>query len=208
MPRAKAQPRVKGPYSERGGTRFRIRICDVTEHRDLYFSTMQEARAGMKEAAREFPSSGNGRALGKIVDEYTDDKVKRGLCTARSASRYRDHLRTWLCDYLDKDIDKLTPKRAAALYERMVLTPTGKTGRPPSAATQRYYLQLAQMLFRWAIRKGYLRESPFANVQPRVTATTKARRTTRRAIRTCPRCCARGFSGWRRDGPRMLTCLL
>ena len=29
MPRAKAPPRVKGPYSERGGTRFRIRICEL-----------------------------------------------------------------------------------------------------------------------------------------------------------------------------------
>jgi hypothetical protein len=30
MSRSKAPPRIKGPYSERGGTRFRIRICDAT----------------------------------------------------------------------------------------------------------------------------------------------------------------------------------
>lgn len=166
MPRAKSPPRVKGPYSERGGTRFRIRICELTGHRNLFFSTMKEALAGMKEAAREFSLSGNSRALGRLLDEYIEDKVRRGLCTALSASRHRDHLRKWLEDYLDKDIDKLTPKRAAALYERLVSTPTAKTGLPPSAATQRYYLQLAQMLFRWATRRGYLRESPFTNVQP------------------------------------------
>jgi len=28
MSRAKAPPRIKGPYSERGGTRFRIRILN------------------------------------------------------------------------------------------------------------------------------------------------------------------------------------
>jgi len=39
MPRAKAPPRVKGPYCERGGSRFRIRVCDPTGYRDLYFAT-------------------------------------------------------------------------------------------------------------------------------------------------------------------------
>ncbi len=71
---------------------------------------MKEALAGMKEAAREFSLSGNARALGRLLDEYIEDKVRRGLCTALSASRHRDHLRKWLGDYLDKDIDKLTPK--------------------------------------------------------------------------------------------------
>ena len=35
MPRFKEPPRVKGPYPERGGTRFRIRICSATGNRDL-----------------------------------------------------------------------------------------------------------------------------------------------------------------------------
>ena len=43
MSRAKAPPRIKGPYSERGGTRFRIRICDAAGRRDLYFPTRKEA---------------------------------------------------------------------------------------------------------------------------------------------------------------------
>ena len=166
MPRPKSPPRVKGPYSERDGTRFRVRICEMAGHRDFYFSTMKEALAGMKEAVGEFSQSGNRRALSSVLDEYMEDKVKRGLCTARSANCQRAHLRKWLADYLARDIDKLTPKRAAALYEQLLSTPTDKTGRPPSAATQRYYLHLARMLFRWAIRKGYLRENPFAAVQP------------------------------------------
>ena len=31
MSRSKAPPRIKGPYSERGGTRFRIRVCDLAD---------------------------------------------------------------------------------------------------------------------------------------------------------------------------------
>lgn len=44
MPRSKAPPRVKGPYCEREGSRFRIRICEATGHRDLYFSTRARRR--------------------------------------------------------------------------------------------------------------------------------------------------------------------
>lgn len=41
----------------------------------------------------------------------------------------------------------------------LVAAPTRKTGQPPTAATHRFYLNLAQTLFRWAVRTGYIRES-------------------------------------------------
>lgn len=166
MPYPRGSPRVKGPYAERGGTRFRIRICGLTGHRDVYFSTMKEALAGMRQAERELSHGRAGRSLAKVLDLYIEDKVQRGVCNPRSAGEHRVRLRSWLCDYLDEDIGKLTPKRAAALYERLISTPTHKTGRPPTAATQRFKLKLAQALFRWAVQKGYLRDSPFAGVQP------------------------------------------
>ena len=61
MPRSKSPPRVKGPYAERGGARFRIRICDSTGHRDVYFSTLNEAQAGIRQATREVLQSGGRR---------------------------------------------------------------------------------------------------------------------------------------------------
>ena len=165
MPRAKSPPRIKGPYSERGGSRFRIRVCDMTGHRDLYFGTLLEAQTGIKQASRELGSH-LSQKLGIVLDEYYQDKVRRGSCSSQSARDQRTCLRAWLADFLDEDLGKLTPKRAALHYERLVLTPTRKTGHPPTAATHRLYLSLAQRLFRWAIRKGYVRESPFAAVQP------------------------------------------
>ena len=96
MSRSKAPPRIKGPYCERGGTRSRIRICDATGRRDLYYSSKKEALSAIKEAARELPPSTKGRSLGK----------------------------------------------------RLVRTPSRKTGRPPTAATHRYYLKVAKALFR------------------------------------------------------------
>ena len=37
MPRPKAPPRVTGPYQERGGTRFRIRIIANGQEQNLYY---------------------------------------------------------------------------------------------------------------------------------------------------------------------------
>ena len=117
MPRAKAPPRVKGPYSERGGSRFRIRVCDPTGHRDLYFATLHEAQAGFKQATREFVQSRQSRQLGNILDEYTGDRVQRGLCGAQSAHAEQQRLRCWLAGSLQDDIGKLTAKRAVGYYE-------------------------------------------------------------------------------------------
>ena len=50
MPRPKAPPRVAGPYAERGGTRFRIRILGDGSAKNLYFPTMEEARARKAQA--------------------------------------------------------------------------------------------------------------------------------------------------------------
>jgi len=162
----KAAPRVKGPYAERGGTRFRIRICDAQGHRDLYFPSMKKALEGMKQAEEELPTDQACRTLRTVLDEYTQEKVLRGFCRQDSADQHRARLSGWLAEYLDQDVGKLTPRRAATLYEQLVTTPTCKTGAPPTAATHRFYLKLAQTLFRWAVRKKYVRESPFAQVQP------------------------------------------
>jgi len=166
MSRSKAPPRIKGPYSDRGGTRFRIRICDDAGRRDLYFPTRKEALTAIKEAARELPPSTKGRSLRKVLDAYTKEKVQQGLCSAHTAEDQRARLLSWLGDSLEDEPGKLTPKRAAALYERLVQTPSLKTGQPLTAATHRYYLKVAKALFRWMVSKGYLRESPFASIQP------------------------------------------
>ncbi len=162
----KSTPRVKGPYFERGGSRFRIRICDGNGQRDLYFSSLQAARKGIKEAARELPRDQEHFALRRVLDEFTQEKVRHGLCKLESAEQHRARLCAFLANFLDQDIGKLTPNRAAVLYEKLVATPTRKTGLPPTAATHRFDLKLAQTLFRWAVRKKYVRESPFAEIHP------------------------------------------
>ena len=104
--------------------------------------------------------SDTSKSQGLSATRHRQASGSRDLASARS------RLHGWLEDSLDQDIAKMTAKRAAALYEELVTEPTRKTGQPPTAATHRFYLKLAQSLFRWAVGKGYLRENPFAQIQP------------------------------------------
>ncbi len=127
---------------------------------------MQEAQDGLRKAERDLPRHQEGHTLCEALDEYIKEKVRCGLCKPESAAEHRRCLSSWLVGYLDQDVGKLTPKRAAGLYDELVATPTRKTGQPPKAATHRFHLKLARHLFRWAVRKGYVRVNPFAEVQP------------------------------------------
>ena len=131
MSRAKARPRIKGPYSERGGTRFRICICDAAGRRDLYFSTRKETLTAIRAASRQLPQTAESRSLGKLLDAYIKDKVQQGTCNPRTAAEHKSRLRDGLGDLLEEDMGKLTALRAAGLYEQLVQTPASRTGQPP-----------------------------------------------------------------------------
>ena len=165
MPRPKSPSRVKGPYSERGGTRFRLRIVENSSKKDLYFSSQEEALAIMADLQRELGSIAQ-RRLGEVIDEYCSEKEHLGRAKAQTCSDQRERLRFFLRDHLEQDLKMLTPAVAADLYRSAVQDPTPKTGRPMAAASHRFYLSLAKTLFAWALRKKYLSKNPFAEVQP------------------------------------------
>ena len=165
MPRPKSPPRVKGPYAERDGTRFRLRIVENDTKKDLYFASEEEARAIMADLQRELQSTSR-RRLDDVIDEYCHEKEHLGRAKAQTCSDQRERLRFFLRDHLEQDLKMLTPAVAAELYRSAVQDPTPKTGRPMAAASHRFYLSLAKTLFAWALRKKYLSKNPFAEVQP------------------------------------------
>lgn len=166
MARAKLAPRVKGPYTERGGTRFRIRVCNETGQHDMYFSSLKEAQEAKKQAERELPRQTSGRRVRDALDTYYQEQIERGACLPKTAQDQKARLRDFFGEHMDDELTRISVKRAAEIYERAVQTPTKKTGQPPSAATHRFYLNLAQTFFRWAVRKGYMKSSPFDEVRP------------------------------------------
>lgn len=166
MPRPKAPPRVNGPYPDRDGTRFRVRIFDRDSRRkDLYFRSEKEALACIAQAKRELQATQN-RTLGYVINEYFAEKGRSGRSKPETCTEQQARITVFLRKYIETDIALVTAKRAAALYQEAVERPNPKTGKPMAAASHRFYLTLVKSLFVWAARKGYATANPFAEVQP------------------------------------------
>lgn len=166
MPRPKAPPRVQGPYPDRGGTRFRVRIfwSDLAR-KDLYFRSERDALAAMAQVRQELARSHSPK-LTTLIDDYFADKLSSGRLTQTTCEEQRARVRSFLRDVLDVEIVDLSPERAAQLYRSLVTEPSAKTGQPMAAASHRLYLSLVKSMFAWAVRHGLLSRSPFAEVQP------------------------------------------
>ena len=126
-----------------------VTACETRGSRDLERAVAQGCRHGMRQRPRANPcgrpesaeaGQADPRHPGFVMDEYHQEKIQRGSCSASSAQHEQAALRAWLADFLEEDIGKLTPKRAALRYERLVNTPTRKTGQPPTAAIHRFGL--------------------------------------------------------------------
>ena len=104
--------------------------------------------------------------------EYFAEKEQRESAKPRTCKHQESTLRRLLTSYLSDDIGRMTPSRASELYAKTTETPTRKTGKPPSAASHRFYLALAQGFYGWALRKGYISQNPFKEVRPIGRAST------------------------------------
>src|SRR4051812_26565440 len=97
MPRPKSPPRVKGPYAERGGTRFRLRIVENDSKKDLYFASAPEALAIMADLQRELACT-TRRVLDEVIDEYCQEKEHLGRAKQQTCADQRERLRFFLRD--------------------------------------------------------------------------------------------------------------
>jgi integrase len=165
MSRPQAASRVNGPYSERGGTRFRLRIIDRGVKRDLYFPTERQAHAQLAILQQQLEQSA-GRTVGWLIDEFCAERQRQGRAKPRTCAEQRERTRDFLHYYLEREVRAVTPALASSLYVDLVESTSDKTGKPLAAATHRFYLKLARALFAWAVRKGYVAHNPFQNVHP------------------------------------------
>lgn len=164
MPRPKAPPRVNGPYFHAGRNRWRIRIFDGAGREDIWFASEEEARCAMLTAGDKLQTG--VRTLGEALVEYLSEKERQGKAKPETCAAQMTCLRRLFADHLDEDPAKITPRRAAEIYSALVEKPCEKTGKPPEAATHRLYRALAHGFYLWAVRKGYVTQSPFRDVQP------------------------------------------
>ncbi len=166
MPRQKLGPRVNGPYydSPTGKYKLRVFVSYSDKGSDLYYDTEDSAQQS-KEVIKKELTTPSIRPLGQILLDYMTEKEQRGRAKPESCKDQLRALRAFFFDALDDDLTRITPKRAAALYEQAIAVPKAN-GESRKAATHRFYLELAKGFFQWIVQKGYLTQNPFKEVIP------------------------------------------
>ncbi len=166
MPRQKLGPRVNGPYFDTPTAKYKLRVFkSYADHgSDLFYATEKAACKAKAVLERELcvPAS---RIVGQLLVQYLAEKEERGLAKPESCKDQLRCLHGFLGKTLEEDVSRVTPKRAAALYDEAVKIPK-KNGEARKAATHRFYLELAKGFFRWAVRIGYISQNPFQEVKP------------------------------------------
>ena len=113
--RRKGPPRVVGPYQEK--SRWRIVVVEQGKRKSFFCASREEALKLKADFARQvdLPPS---RKLADVLTDWEQDKVRSGTCKVQSAQHQKTRLSLFLQPLLDEEITALTPRRAAALYER------------------------------------------------------------------------------------------
>lgn len=164
MPRYKLGSRVTGPYYCEARSKWRIFVYDGPKPTVLWFATESAARKGILTAAQNLSTS-ESRLLGELIAQYYAEKQQRGIATASTCPHQIVRMRPFFAPYLDQDISRVTPRRAAALYEQHTVNPCPRSRRPPAAASQHLDLYITRCFFKWAARKHLVDQSPFHDVQ-------------------------------------------
>lgn len=165
MPRPKAPPRVTGPYSERDGTRFRLRILGHGTVRNLYFASQEEA-IQQKAELQAHVATATEHTVSELIETFFAQRERDGQSRPETISNERERLRYFLAPLLDRNIQSITAKQAEELYRTVMETPSAKTGKPLQAASHRFYLGIAKRFFAWAEDQGAIPQSPFQHVRP------------------------------------------
>ncbi|MBL8635780.1 MAG: hypothetical protein JNM40_21315 [Myxococcales bacterium] len=165
MPRPKAPPRVTGPYAEREGTRFRIRVLGQGSAKNLYFPTWDAALAGRAQAEQQLQHASH-QQVGELIDAFFAERARSGLCRPATLVNEQERLRDFLGSILDEEVQLVSAAQADAIYQATMHKPSPKTGKPLEAASHRFYLGIAKRFFAWVVQQGILPSSPFREVRP------------------------------------------
>lgn len=160
--RQKEPARVVGPYEERG--RWRVVLVENGKRRSVFLDTEEEALRAKAELVRSAvrPVS---RMLSDMLDLWEQELLRSKMTKPETVFQRSRWAQKMLEPMLSESISAITPRKAAALYERFLSLVSQKTHQPFSVATQRFALWSTRTFFSWASAKG-MSSNPFKEVKP------------------------------------------
>ena len=161
--RPREAPRVRGPYQESRG--WRLVVFNEKGRHSLHFVTESEAQRKKSTLTRKLERA-KPRTIINMIDIYLEEKSATGRVLPYVACNERRGITRLLGAMIARDISALTPAMAELLYQQLTMQHSVQAKRPLSAATHRCYLDYAKAFFGWAVKRGYIARSPFAEVRP------------------------------------------
>lgn len=140
-------------------------VFEETGRRSLQFETEAAARRKKAALSRQFERNAP-RTLANMLDEYIEEKIDTGRALPYIARAEQRRILFLLGDSVTKDIRHVTATWAAGLYRQLTVKRSAKTKQLLSAASHRCYLDYLKAFFGWAVKRSYVRRSPFADVRP------------------------------------------
>jgi integrase len=126
---------------------------------------MVDSHQAANRLAAKLRSQLRALTIGTAIDEWEASRQRAG-CTRMTIYEQISRVRAMLASVIDLQMNEVTVRKAAAVYEQMTKEPRRKTGRPLSAASHRHYLALIRALWAWAVKQGHAASNPWMQVEP------------------------------------------
>ena len=162
LPMRRREPaRVLGPYLQ--DQQWRVIHIDARGRRKSYVvASKQEARRLIVKLRADL----DARTVQATLELWVQARLRAGDAAPTTIAEQVARIRTLLGPVMDLRLTEVTERKAQALYQRITTQPSPKTGKPLQAATHRFYLSIAQFLWRWAQKQGLVQDNPWAEVEP------------------------------------------
>lgn len=152
---------VWGPYKD-GPTRFRLKISEHGEVRNVSFKTADEAET-VKVTLLKKAETRQECTVGEAVDGFCR-YLRETRCIKEESVKGAAQRLSWLP--ASALISSVTPEQAQRLYREHASSTSRRSGKPISVATHRAGLDRAKDFFAWSQQARFCRQNPFALVKP------------------------------------------
>ncbi len=158
--RRRQSARILGPYQE--GAIWRIIEVNSTGYRTSHMADSQQAANRL---AAKLRAQLRALTVGTAIGEWKESRLRAG-CTPTTIHEQTARVHAMLDSVLALQMNEVTVRKAAAVYEQMTKEPSRKTGRPLTAASHRHYLALIRAMWAWSIKQGHAASNPWLQVEP------------------------------------------
>ncbi len=154
--------RVEGPYQHRG--RWRCRLASSSGRSWCPAGKTPAHAVKIAEAQAQEEARQGVRLVRECIEQYLADLERRGI-RAKSIATFRGMICRYFGPALDDPLARVTPHRAAALYEQLRQSLGERTGKPLAVDTHKNALSASRTFLEWCVDRHWLKANPAERIK-------------------------------------------